>query len=153
MRFEKATPEDAWILAQVSERAFHSDIHYGAPGPELGGPPGYNSDVWQTRMMIAGEYYKVLVDDRIVGGIVVRMRGYQFYEVVRIFVDPGFQNQGIGTKTFEFLWQEYPEVKKWTLGTPAWNIRTPNFYRKVGFVEVGRDVYGGILFERNLAGS
>ena len=63
LRFDKATPEDARILARVSERAFHSDIHYGAPG--LGGPPGYDSDLWQIRMMTAGEYYKILVDDRI----------------------------------------------------------------------------------------
>ena len=146
LRFETATPEDARILARVSERAFHSDIHYGAPG--LGGPPGYDSDLWQIRMMTAGEYYKILLDDRIVGGIVVRLKGYQYYEVARIFIDPDFQNQGIGTQTFEFMWTEYPEVKRWTLGTPAWNCRTPHFYRKVGFVEIGEDGHGGILFER-----
>ena len=148
LMFEKATPEDARILARISERAFHSDIHYGAPG--LGGPPGYDSDLWQIRMMTAGEYYKILVDDRIVGGIIVRLKGYQYYEVARIFIDPGFQNQGIGTQTFEFLWTEYPEVKRWTLGTPTWNQRTPHFYRKVGFVEMGDDGYGGILFDRRV---
>jgi GNAT superfamily N-acetyltransferase len=136
------------MLARVSERAFHSDIHYGAPG--LGGPPGYDSDLWQIRMMTAGEYYKILDDDRIVGGIIVRLKGYQYYEVARIFVDPDFQNQGIGTQTFEFLWTEYPEVKRWTLGTPAWNERTPCFYRKVGFVELGEDGHSGILFERSV---
>jgi hypothetical protein len=90
-RFEKAMPRDAKRLARVSERAFHSDIHYGAPG--LGGPPGYDSDLWQMRMMTVGEYYKILVDDRFVGGVVVRLR-------------------------------------------------------RVGFVEIGEDGHGGILFER-----
>lgn len=149
LRFEKATPDDAKILAIVSERAFHSDVHYGAPGP--GGPPGYNSDLWQMKMMIAGEYYKILADDRIVGGFIVRVKGYQYYELSRIFVDPDFQNQGIGTQAFEFIWTEHPEVKRWTLDTPAWNHRTPHFYRKVGFVEIGEDGYGGILFERRFA--
>lgn len=151
IRFEKATPDDAVILAQVSERAFHSDVHCGAKG--MGGPFGYNHDMWQTRMMMAGKYYKILYDDRIVGGIIVRLLGYRYYEVVRVFVDPLYQNQGIGTQAFEFLWAEFPEVKRWTLGTPAWNRRTRHFYKKVGFVEIGEDGHDGILLERKFAES
>lgn len=146
LRFERASPGDAWILAEISERAFHSDIHCGAPG--LGGPPGYKSDRWQTRMMMAGDYYKMLFYDRTVGGVIVRLQGYQCFNVVRIFVDPAFQNQGIGTRAFEFLWTEYPEVQLWTLGTPAWNRRTRHFYGKLGFVETGSDGRGGIILEK-----
>ena len=149
LRFEKATPDDALILARISERAFHSDIHCGATG--LGGPPGYSSDVWQIRMMTAGKYYKILFNDQIIGGFIVRVTGYQYNELTRIFVDPNFQNQGIGTQTFEFMWTEFPEVKRWTLGTPAWNRRTRHFYKKVGFLEIGEDGHGGILLERKLA--
>jgi GNAT superfamily N-acetyltransferase len=94
IQFEKARPEDARALALASWRAFDNDVNYGAPGP--GGPPGYNSDRWQLRMMIAGEYYKILADDQIIGGFVVLLRGYQCYELVRIFVHPDFQNQGLG---------------------------------------------------------
>ena len=49
IRFEKAKIEDASALALVSKRAFHSDIHCGAP--ELGGPPGYDSPDWQIHAM------------------------------------------------------------------------------------------------------
>lgn len=150
LRFEKATPDDARILARVSERAFHSDIHCGAAG--LGGPPGYNFDVWQIRMMTAGKYYKILFNDQIIGGFIVRVMGYQYNELTRIFVDPNFQNQGVGAQAFEFMWTEFPEVKRWTLGTPAWNRRTRHFYKKVGFSEIGKDGHGGILFERKLVG-
>lgn len=150
VRLEKATSDDAWVLAQISQRAFHSDVHYGAP--RLGGPPGYSSDRWQIKMMMGGDYFKILLDDQIVGGIVVRLMGYQYYEVVRIFVDPAVQNNGIGTRTFALLWARYPDVKRWTLGTPGWNTRTPHFYRKVGFEETGEDGRGGILFERTVDG-
>jgi hypothetical protein len=61
------------ILAQISERAFHSDTHCGATG--LGGPPGYNSDAWQIRMMTAGKYYRILFGEQIVGGFIVRVMG------------------------------------------------------------------------------
>jgi len=148
VRFRKARSRDAERLAQVSERAFHSDIDCGAPG--LGGPPGYNSPAWQSKMMRIGEYYTIETEGQIVGGLIVLRKGTREYEVGRIFVDPDFQNQGIGTEAFEFLWKEYPLAKRWNLGTPAWNRRTRHFYKKVGFTEIGEDGHGGVLFERRI---
>ena len=84
--FEKALPQDARTLAHISERAFHSDVHHGAPSA-TGGPPGYASDRWQMRLMIAAEYYKIVVNDKIVGGVIVRPVAYQHYELIRIFYD------------------------------------------------------------------
>jgi len=147
--FRKARPVDAKALAQVSERAFHTDVLYGAPG--IGGPPGYNSAAWQARMMRIADYYAILTDGQIVGGMIVFCKGPRQYELGRIFVDADFQNQGIGAQAFEFLWQTYPLAKRWTLGTPAWNRRTRHFYQKVGFAEAGEDGHGGILFERQIA--
>jgi GNAT superfamily N-acetyltransferase len=149
IRFEKARSKDAAALAHISERAFHSDIHCGAPG--LGGPPGYKSEQWQRKMMRIGDYYKILVGDEIVGGLIVFRKKPREYELGRIFVDPDHQNQGVGTQAFEFLWEEYPLAKRWTLGTPAWNRRTRHFYNKVGFVEIGTDGRGGILFEKRVS--
>jgi len=146
IRLEKARPGDADTLAQISERAFHNDIHYGAPG--IGGPPGYNSDGWQTRIMKVADYYKILVAGEIVGGIIVFRKRTREYEVGRIFVEPNHQNQGIGTEVLERLWQEYPLAKRWTLETPIWNHRTRHFYGKVGFVEAGEDGRGQVLFEK-----
>ena len=147
IRFEKAIPQDAKELAMVSWRAFDHDVHYGAPGP--GGPPGYRSDRWQSRMMRAGKYYKIVDDLRIIGGIIVFDQEGGHFELGRIFLDPEFQNQGIGTRAFEFLWREFPGAKRWTLGTPEWNLRTRHFYAKVGFAEVGREEPDGIRFERS----
>jgi GNAT superfamily N-acetyltransferase len=149
IRFEKARPKDAATLARISERAFHSDIHCGAPG--LGGPPGYSSEQWQKKMMRLGDYYKISVGDQIVGGLIVLRKRPREYELGRIFVDSDHQNQGVGTQAMEFLEEEYPLAKRWTLDTPAWNRRTRHFYKKVGFVEIGTDLRGGILFQKNIA--
>lgn len=148
IRFEKARPKDAAALAHISERAFHSDIHCGAPG--IGGPPGYSSEGWQRQMMGIGDYFKISLGDQIVGGVIVFRKGPREYELGRIFVDPDYQNQEVGTQAMEFLWEEYPLAKRWTLGTPAWNRRTRHFYKKVGFVEIGADGRGGILFEKRI---
>ena len=149
LRFEKARSKDGATLARISKRAFHSDIHCGAPG--LGGPPGYSSEQWQRKMMHVGDYYRILAGDQIVGGLIVFRQRPREYELGRIFVEPDYQNQGIGTRAMGFLWEEYPLAKRWTLGTPAWNRRTRHFCAKVGFVEIGADGRGGILFEKRIS--
>jgi GNAT superfamily N-acetyltransferase len=149
LAFFRARVADAGALAQVSKRAFDHDVNYGAPEP--GGPPGYDSRPWQTRIMRIADYYKIVCSGDIVGGVIVFRKAAREYELGRIFVEPVLQNQGIGTRAFEFLWQTYPLAKKWTLGTPVWNKRTRHFYAKVGFVELGEDGRGGVLFERRLS--
>jgi ribosomal protein S18 acetylase RimI-like enzyme len=144
--FSKARAADAAALAQASKAAFDGDILYGAPGP--GGPPGYDSAAWQKRMMQQADYYKIVADTLIVGGIIVFRKQVREYELGRIFIMPEYQNMGIGTRAFDFLWGTYPLAKRWTLGTPGWNQRTQHFYKKVGFREIGRDGYGGVLFEQ-----
>jgi RimJ/RimL family protein N-acetyltransferase len=148
IQFRKARLGDAETLAQVSKRAFHTDVHYG--GPAEGGPPGYDSAAWQEKIMRLGDYYAIVLEGQIVGGIIVFRQRTREYEVGRIFVDADLQNQGIGTQAFEFLWKTYPLAKRWTLGTPAWNLRTRHFYKKVGFVEIGEDGHGGVLLERRI---
>jgi len=148
LSFKKAKPTDAEALAAVSKPAFDNDVNYGAPGP--GGPPGYDSPRWQEQIMKWGDYYKIMIDKQIIGGIIVFEKKVRICELGRIFIAPEFQNQGIGTQAFEFLWKTYPLTKLWTLGTPAWNLRTRHFYQKVGFTETGHDAHGGVLFERRI---
>jgi RimJ/RimL family protein N-acetyltransferase len=150
IQFRKARPSDAETLAGVSERAFHTDVNYGAPGPPCG-PPGYDSAAWQARMMHIGDYYIILSSGQIIGGMIVFRKRTREYELGRIFIEPDYQNQGIGTQAFEFLWRTYPLARRWTLGTPKWNRRTRHFYAKVGFTEIGEDGHGGVLFERIIA--
>lgn len=146
IQFIEAEPADAEQLARVSERAFHSDIHCGAPQP--GGPPGYKSADWQKKMIESGDYFKIIAEGGIVGGILVFRKERLRYEVGRIFVDPDYQNRGIGTEGLNFLWGRYPFAQLWVLGTPAWNVRNRHFYKKVGFVELGGDGRGGLRYER-----
>ena len=145
----KARAADAKALALASKHAFDHDVHYGAPCGD--GPPGYDSAEWQKRMMRQGDYYKIVVDGTVAGGIIVFRQDVRVYHLGRIYLAPEFQNRGIGARAMEFLWETYPLAKKWTLDTPEWNHRTRHFYHKMGFVEVGIDPYGDVQFERVLA--
>ena len=152
LRFEKARPEDARTLAFVSGRAFDDDIHYGAPGK--GGPPGYKSDLWQMRMMARGHYYKIILPEAgeaIIGGFIVFQNSFGDCELGRIFIDPEYQNQGIGTQTMAFMESTFPEARRWTLGTTLWNLRTQHFYEKVGYVKIGMECRDGVRYEKRIA--
>jgi hypothetical protein len=127
IRIEKARSEDSKALALASWRAFANDVNYGAPG--VGGPPGYKSDRWQSKMIRIGKYYKILADTRIIGGFIVF-------------------DQGIGTQAIEFMEKTFPQVRRWTLGTPRWNLRTQHFYEKIGYVRVGIEEPDGYRYEK-----
>lgn len=141
IQVEKALPRDAEALADISLRAFHHDVNYGADGE--GGPPGYDSPEWQKKMMrIAAAYCKILLDGRIVGGFLLFHQGPSHIELGRIFIDPGVQNQGIGAEACTTMHKLFPEAKHWTLGTPQWNKRNHHFYEKMGYKKVGETPEG-----------
>ena len=135
VKLVKAEEADAELLALISKRAFDSDIDVGAPGP--GGPPDYDSPRSHAYMMSIADYWEILLDDVIIGAVMVGLRGDKHAEITGLFVDPEFHNQGIATRVFEILWDDYPDVQLWTLGTPEWNVRTKHFYEKLGFAQVG----------------
>ena len=154
LSFEKARPEDAKALVLISWRAFDNDINFGAPGK--GGPSGYNSEMWQIRMMTRGHYYKIVLaeeGDRMIGGFIVFQNSFGDCELGRIFISPEYQNQGIGTQAMAFMEAAFSDARRWTLGTPRWNLRTQHFYEKVGYVRIGTEGKDGIRYEKRAVGA
>jgi GNAT superfamily N-acetyltransferase len=133
----EATVDDAEVLADISKKAFDTDIDVGAPGE--GGPPGYDDSEFQVRVMDYFDCFRILLDNENVGGIYVASKTPGHKVLERIFVDPDYHRQGIGTRAMELAMEMYPEARLWTLGTPEWNMRTTAFYEKLGFVQVGLD--------------
>jgi ribosomal protein S18 acetylase RimI-like enzyme len=147
-----AEKRDASKLALLSKKAFDSDAEVGAPGP--GGPPGYDSSSFQKRVMDYMDYYVILLGDTSIGGIFVGYKN-KFHKILeRIFVDPDYHNQGVATQAMAKLWEKYPDVQLWTLGTPEWNVRTRYFYEKLGFKQVGWEVgpfnWRGIWYQKEM---
>ncbi len=155
IRLEAAEKKDVMELTAISKRAFDSDTEVGAPG--LGGPPGYDSTSFQERFMGFLDYYKIMLGENIVGGLLVTARGKHHRVLERIFIDPPFHNKGLASRAMTLLWKRYPQVQFWTLGTPDWNKRTQNFYKKHGFVQVGWEVgpfdWRGIWYQKALTTS
>ena len=61
LQFIKAGTSDALTLTGISKRAFESDVLIGGPSP--GGPPGYMSVPFYTKMARQGHLYKLTMMD------------------------------------------------------------------------------------------
>ncbi len=148
---ELASPHDAEHLAQVSKRAFDSDIFCGAKGP--GGPPGYDSFAWQAQMMKRSTaYWKILVDGTIAGGAIIFDKGKGWLYLGRLFIDPAYQRQGVGLEAVRLIEERYPHATRWTLDTPSWNTRTRAFYARAGF-RVVKETMRELLMEKQMGGA
>jgi GNAT superfamily N-acetyltransferase len=142
--FERATPADAQTLVNIQMAAFHHDsVIY--PGVEMGGPPGYDSVEFALQKMREHDYYKILADGRIVGGIVVWTLEDGHFHLDLLYIDPDFHNHGIGKQAMQFIERTYP-ARQWTLDTPGYALRNQRFYEKFGYVKVAESIEeGGII--------
>lgn len=149
LTFELARPDDAATLAEVSRRAFDSDVAVGAPGP--GGPPGYDSAEWQRATMArASAYWKILLDGRLVGGAIVFAYPHGRFYLARIFLDPDVHRRGLGRVAMLAVLDAYPEARTWRLETPPWNRRTRAFYEGLGF-RVVRETESDVFFQKTMS--
>ena len=155
VELKQAHMKDLETLTEIQIRTFIDDNKHKPPGCSLEGPPGYNSLKWNAHWIQHTPYYKILSAGEIVGGLILFDLDDDHFEVGRIWIDPEFQNHGIGQAAMQAMFKLHGEVKKWTLGTPAWTIRNQHFYEKLGFVkiretEVDPDLgWSGIEYERS----
>ena len=136
LEFVKAGTSDALTLNGISKRAFDSDIDVGAPS--AGGPPGYMSVPFHTKMARTNCLYKLTENGLIVGGAIL-FRDKDKLNIGRIFVSPENHRKGYGAFMMQEIEALFPDVKEFTLDTPIWNVRTNAFYSKLGYTEVRRD--------------
>ena len=136
LRLIKAGTSDALTLNGISKRSFDSDALIG--GPLSGGPPGYMSVPFHTKMARQGHLYKLTDDGLIVGGAILFLKGDKL-NVGRIFVAPEHFRKGYGSFMMREIEKLFPEVKEFTLDTPVWNARTNSLYSKLGYKEIKRD--------------
>jgi GNAT superfamily N-acetyltransferase len=131
-----AGTSDALTLNGISKRAIDSDILVGATSP--GGPPGYMSVTFHTKMARQGHLYKLTDERLIVGGAILFLKN-DVMNVGRIFVAPEHFCKDYGTIMMQEVENMFPEVNEITLDTPVWNVRTISFYSKLGYKEIKRD--------------
>ena len=137
LQFMKAGTSDALVLAGISRQAFNSDTEAGAASS--GGPPGYQSVPFHLKMARMNHLFKLADENGVILGGAVLFRQGDTLNIGRIFIDPRHFRKGYGIFMMREIEALFPEVKFFTLDTPAWNIRTNAFYTRLGYSEVKRD--------------
>jgi len=137
LSFAEISEADIPELTEVMTRAFDDDAqkHLGA---EKGGPPGYDDGEFFHTWLFGYEWtfgYKA-VDDHIVGAVIVWIFDTGRNIMGTIFVDPKYQNRGVGQRIWEFIESTYPETESRQLETPSFAIKNHHFYEKCGFQKI-----------------
>lgn len=139
LKYEIATEKDIPELTKVMTRTFDDDTQKYLGEPK-GGPDGYDTGEFFQRWMIDEENstgYKILLNDKIIGAFIVFIHDNRENVLGTMFIDPDYQNKRIGTLTWRFIEETYPNTKTWTLDTPSWATRNHHFYeKKCGFEKV-----------------
>ena len=149
IRFEHASFDDAPALTEIQIRAFDDDARRFGNQPD-GGPPGYDSvDAQCDLMRTARAYFKIIMDDQTVGGLVVfEHPEANLFELSHLYIDPNFQDRGIGTQAMNLMETTFPDATRWMLHTPQWATRNHHFYEKLGYNKVAEETQedGFVLF-------
>ena len=132
----KASTSDALVINGISKRSFDSDVEVGAPCK--GGPPGYMSIQFHTKMARSNHLYKLIMDGLIIGAAILFLDGEKL-NIGRIFISPEYHRKGYGICIMQEIEKLFPNVKEIHLDTPIWNIRTNSFYQKQGYTEYKRE--------------
>ena len=101
--------------------------------------PGYDSIDMQKYHMWDKRYYKILYGNALAGVLLISYTGREHARVDRFYIDPLFQNKGIGSKVIALMEELYPRVKLWTLDTIQKSIRNQIFYKNNGYEKAGED--------------
>lgn len=140
--FEEAAEPDIPELTRVMTRAFDDDTQKHL-GREKGGPPGYdNGDFFRQWLLPYQESvgYKILLAGQVIGAFIVWILPDKNNFLGTIFIDPAYQDQGVGARAWQFIEATYPDTKSWRLETPGWAVKNYYFYeQKCGFTKVNEE--------------
>jgi len=85
------------------------------------------------RSIDGGEAYRIMQDDKSVGGVVIKVDGERG-ELELLFVSPKVHSKGIGYAAWCEVERMHPEVKVWETVTPYFEKRNIHFYvNRCGF--------------------
>ncbi|ETT86858.1 GNAT family N-acetyltransferase [Viridibacillus sp. FSL R5-0477] len=138
LTIEKATMNDAKILTEIMKKTFDREAKKWLSEEEAYAdyniqPPGYASIEMNKYMIKELNYYKVIIDEIIVGGIIVTVSGRSFGRIDRIFIDPIYQGKGFGSRAISLVEKEFYDVRKWEFETSSRQINNHYFYKKKGY--------------------
>lgn len=137
INFIKASKADAELLVRIQIRSFSIDV--GICGE---GPPGYDSVERQIELMNSHIYYKIIDNDKIIGGFYIHPIGKGHYEIIRLFIEPSYQGTGIGSMAMKYIEELFVDLEVLELEASDFREDNHKFYQNRGYIKVGEIKYG-----------
>ncbi len=134
-----AEVQDAEMLTNIQIEAFEDHATVWGSWTSKGdakGPGGYNSIQHVEYLIKVSNFFKIIADDRVVGGICAFIIGQKYGTIDMFFIHPRFKNKKIGKEVITLIEKQFPIVKKWDLGTSAKSKQNHYFYEKVGYTKI-----------------
>ncbi|EGQ8075498.1 GNAT family N-acetyltransferase [Vibrio vulnificus] len=132
---ERATIDDIEKLVEIQVSAFENDRKQCGSGP-----PGFDSHEYQTQCLERYSYFVIKSSSNVVGGFYYSL-SEENLSLIRLFVDPNFQRQGLGENALNFLINQVRTGMYIELETPTFSVEVQRFYEKSGFQKVQRIQY------------
>jgi len=126
---------DVELLTPIMKRAFDEDSRRHL-NKESGGPPGYDNGDFLKRWALHKDStaFKIIIDGIPIGAIIVWINSNHENFLGNIFIDPDYQDKGIGLEIWKKIESMYPNTIIWRTATPGFSKRNHNFYvNKCGF--------------------
>ena len=133
--FKKASLEDAKELLMIQRKSFKEALELYQ---DFDTNPKFEKMEKISYKIKNHYYYKIILDRVIIGGAHVYKKGDCHYYINRVFIDPDFENLGIGKKIMEFIENEFSDAKIFSLETPHKSFKNHYFYEKLGYARTGK---------------
>ncbi|MFA6308244.1 MAG: GNAT family N-acetyltransferase [Clostridia bacterium] len=126
-----ASDTDAEALLSIQKNAFlplFESYQDGNLNP-------YSETLEQMKQHInEGYFYKIMLNDCLVGGIMARELEKDMWKLRIIFIEQEFQGKGIAQTAIGLMEKIHSDVNEWVLDTPHDLYKNHHIYEKCGYV-------------------
>ena len=127
IRIEKAQYSDVADIVRLQMAAFELDKQRCGSGP-----PGCDDEVALRKTIDKYPFYLLKNNEKTLGGIYYEQKGDALH-VIRVFICPQHQGQGLGRKLIEQAILDAVEVSRIELESPTFSTEAHGFYEHLGF--------------------
>lgn len=133
----RAEVEDASLLTDIKVRALENEIHMHY-GKRRRGISAYSVIEAEIMLMKRYQVYKILEDNKIIGGFFLDNFAKQKMRVEDFAIEPAYQGKGYGLQVLQQVEKAHPDIKEWSLSTLAFSTGNQHMYEKAGYEEIER---------------
>ena len=135
IEIKEFTINDIGTLSLIMKDAFNCDSRMHLNKDD--GPEGYDDGSFINKWFLldSASPYTIWYDNKLIGAINLFINNETNINFLGcIFIDPRYENLGLGTKVWKIVESMYPNTKVWKTETPLFSTRNHNFYiNKCGF--------------------